>query len=65
MSVRYIQITVSVHGLDADLGAGLYLAADVRNAVRETLLGNLKDLFGFRNMFDSDIEVEVTEEAGE
>lgn len=64
MPIHYIQLTVSIHGLNADINSSLYLAAEVRQAVRETLLGSLKELYGFRDMFDSDIEVEVTEEAG-
>jgi len=66
MGVKYMQFTVSIHGVDVkDEAHANFMAGWVREAVKACLLGHQKEGFGYRNEFDSDIEVELSEYAGE
>ena len=65
MTIKYAQLTISIHGLDADDDALEFLQGWLKGATKSGLLGHQKDRFRFRNEFESDIEVEVTETAGE
>ena len=62
MAVKYVQLAVSVHGLNADEEALNFLTGWIRAATKAALLGHQRDKFKFRNEFDSDIEVEITEQ---
>jgi hypothetical protein len=64
MTVKYVQFTVCIHGLDADPAALGQLTELLRDATLSALLGQQSDKFKFRNEFDSDIEVELVEQAG-
>ena len=65
MSIKYAQFEVSVHGIDADAKGVETLALEIKEAVRKVLLGNQRDQFKFRDEFDSDLEAELVETAGE
>lgn len=64
MTVKYVQFTVCIHSLDADPAALGQLTELLRDATLSALLGQQSDKFKFRNEFDSDIEVELVEQAG-
>lgn len=64
MAIKYVQLTVSIHGLDADSEMLDFLKGWVREATKAGLLGDMRDFFNFRDEFEDDITVEVTEVAG-
>jgi hypothetical protein len=64
MSIKYAQLTVSIHGLDADEDALDFLKGWLQAATKAGLLGHQRDRFRFRDEFESDIEVELVETAG-
>ncbi|OPY82495.1 MAG: hypothetical protein A4E65_00795 [Syntrophorhabdus sp. PtaU1.Bin153] len=66
MPIRYLNFSIAIHGMeieDKDLAVD-YLKGWLREATYAALMGNNKELFKFRNEFDSDIEVELEESAG-
>ena len=65
MAIKYARLSIAVHGLDADKGALEFLVGWLKAATLAGLMGNQRDLFRFRNEFESDIEVEVEETAGD
>ena len=65
MAVRYIQIVISVHGIEVTKQSYLdYLVGWLREATKAGLIEYQKDGFNFRNDA-SDIEVDIVEQAGE
>lgn len=64
MTIKYVQLTVSIHGIDADAEALDFLKGWIREATLAGLLGHQRDRFNFRDEFDHDLEVEITEYAG-
>lgn len=64
MGLNYVQLTVSIHGLDADVDALDFLRGWVREATKAGLLGHQRERFRFRNEHDGEIEVEVVKSAG-
>ena len=65
MSVRYLNIGIYIHGLNIEDEAAMKLLVRfIREQIKAELLGRNKEIFGFRDEFDSDIEVEVLEYAG-
>lgn len=65
MAIKYARLSIAVHGLDADEGALEFLVGWLRAATFAGLMGHNRDSFRFRNEFESDIEVEVEETAGD
>jgi len=65
MGIKYINLSVAIHGVDAASDGVGFLIGWLREAVRAGLTGHSRELFKFRDEFDSDIEVEVIETAGE
>ena len=67
MTTKYMKFEVSIHGIDApDLEAASECMMRVlKCTVLATLHGRQSDLFRARDEFDSDIEVELVESAGE
>jgi hypothetical protein len=61
-----MKINISIHGLKIENQklAERIMLERLKIATKEILTGENKDLFGFRDMFESDIEVEVEEHAG-
>jgi hypothetical protein len=66
MSVVYMRLSVSIHGLKIENqeAAENFLKGWIRTETLAGLKGNNASLFGFRDWFESDIEVEVEEHAG-
>lgn len=66
MSVKYVKFSVAIHGIDAedDVVIG-FMRGWLKAAVKAELEGNMKDYFKFRDGFESDIEIELDEYAGE
>ena len=65
MSVCYLNINVAIHGLDIESEEATNFIVDrIREAIKTVLLGDNKEMFKFRNEFENDIEVEITEHAG-
>ena len=66
MSIKYVRISVSIHGLDAPKADALdWLVGWIREETKAGLLGNQRERFKLRNDMESDIEVEIEEFAGE
>jgi hypothetical protein len=66
MTVRYLEISIQIHGLAIEDEAAVnFLTGLIKEATKGALLGHNKDLFSFRNEFESDIQVEVETHAGE
>ena len=65
MSIKYARLSIAVHGLDTDKEALEFLVGWLRAATFAGLMGHNRDSFRFRNEFESDIEVEVEETAGD
>ena len=65
MTIRYLNISISIHGLEIeDQNSVDFLVGWIRQETLAGLLGRNKNLFKFRNEFESDVEVEVTEIGG-
>ena len=64
MTIKYLKLSIEIHGLDADDAAPDFLAGYLQAATKACLTGSQRDRFKFRNEFESDIEVEVEETAG-
>jgi len=61
-----MQFEVSIHGVNVnDEVYANFMARAIKEAVKEALLGNQREGFNYRDEFDSDIEVELTEQAGQ
>lgn len=65
MSVKYVQFSVSIHGIDTDVEMLDFLKGWIREATKGALLGHNRDFFKFRDEFENDIEVEITEQTGD
>lgn len=65
MSVKYVQLSVAIHGLDADMAALPILLEELRTATEALLTGVQRELFRFRADMPDDIEVAVVEYAGD
>jgi hypothetical protein len=65
MTVKYVQFAVAINGLSASNDALELLRDRIREATKALLLGELRDSLNFRDEFDSDIEVEIEERAGQ
>ena len=67
MGIKYVKLSVSVHGIDAEEDAPSYLVGWLRAATESALRGGLKppELFKFRDEFENDIVVEIEETASE
>ena len=67
MTIKYMKFEVSIHGLDATSPeiAASYMIGWLKAAAYAALHGKSRGLFNARNEFDSDIEVELVESAGE
>ncbi|HEX19660.1 MAG TPA: hypothetical protein ENG78_02405 [Acidiferrobacteraceae bacterium] len=66
MSVKYIKLSVAIHGLDIkdeELAVD-FLKGWLKSAVIDALSGNNKELFNFRDEYVSDIEIEFVEKSG-
>lgn len=61
MTVKYVRLSVAIHGLDADKEAIELLVGGLKTATFAGLMGDNCDRFRFRNEFESDIEVAVEE----
>lgn len=64
MSIKYVKVNVSIHGLDATGDGIKFLRGYLREATLAALKGNNKDEFRWRDDLDSDLEVEIEEVAG-
>jgi len=66
MSIVYFNINIQIHGLKIDEQevAENFLTGQIREATKAALKGNNASLFNFRDEFESDIEVDVTDFAG-
>jgi hypothetical protein len=65
MSIKYLCLSVSIHGLDIkDKVALSFLKGWIKEETRAGLLGKQKTLFNFRDAFADDIEVDIEEQAG-
>ena len=67
MSVKYIKISIAIHGVSIEEEATTnFLVGWIREAAKAGLLGEQRrGRYKFRNESDDDIEVEVEEVAGE
>lgn len=66
MSIKYVRISVSIHGLDVTKADAFdWLVGWIREETKAGLLGSQSERFKFRNDMESDIEVKVEEIAGE
>jgi len=64
MGIVYARLSIAIHGLNADGDALSFLVGWLREATRAGLKGTLRNRFGFRDEYDSDIEVDIEETAG-
>ena len=65
MAIKYLSIGVEIHGIEIKDDAALgFLTGWIKTATYAALMGNMKDLYNFRNEFDDDIKVEIEEQAG-
>ena len=64
MTIKYVRLSIAIHGLDADEDAPEFLVGWLKAATLAGLCGHQSDRFRFRNEYDSDIEVEIEETAG-
>lgn len=66
MSVKYLKFEVSIHGIKSEDEVVIgYLKGWLKEATKGGISGNMKEFFNFRNEFESDIEIELVEKAGE
>ena len=65
MSICYLEITISIHGIDItnEEEALPFLIGWIKTETKAGLLGKNKELFNFDNLLGDDIEVEITESA--
>ncbi len=65
MSIVYLEFNVQVHGLKMESldGAG-FLEGWIKQAILAGLKGNNKEMFNFRDEFESDVEVLLSNSAG-
>lgn len=63
MSVKHVEFSVSIHGLEADREALDFLVGWIREATKAGLLGHQRDRFKFKDEFESDITVEIIKTA--
>jgi len=65
MAIKYVEVTIAVHGLQIEEPALLdLLKGRLHASTKAILTGDQKDNFKFRDDFASDIEVNITETAG-
>ena len=66
MSIVYLNINIQIHGLkiDEQEAAENFLTGWIKAGTLAALTGFNADLFNFRDEFESDIEVDVTDFAG-
>ena len=65
MSIKYVRLSVGVHGIDATEDGVRFLAGWIKEATMAGLTGHSRELLKFRNEFDTDIEVEIEMTVGE
>ena len=66
MAIRYINISISINGVNIENKEAIdHLVQWLRESTFACLMiGPQAEKFKFRNMFDSDIEIEIEETAG-
>jgi hypothetical protein len=66
MPVKYMKIEIDIHGIQCNNSVVTeYLTGVLKEATKSALKGDMKEYFNFRDEFDSDIEVDIVERAGE
>lgn len=67
MSIKYIKMEIEIHGIDVkDEDWIKFLTGWVRQCVKGCLLSEkIKKFYNFRDVFDDDIKVRITEKTGE
>lgn len=64
-SVKYLELRVAIHGLGIkDKSSIGFLEEWIKETTKAGLLGHQKDVYNFRDEFESDIEVELVQYAG-
>lgn len=59
--IKYLSIEVAIHGLDADADAHKFLCGWLKEATVAALRGHCAAKFRYRDEFEDDVEVSVTE----